>query len=80
MPGPDWVNAAPEPPSQPDDALIVCERLTPAIRLCRTVAPTLRGVSEAPTTSTDRGRNRCPRFLMLIVISDAREAVNGEEA
>jgi hypothetical protein len=30
-------------------------------------APTLRGVSEAPMTATDRGRNRCSRFRMLIV-------------
>ena len=39
----------------------------PSTRLRRTVAPTLCGVSDAPMTAMDRGRNRCSRFLMLIV-------------
>src|ERR1019366_985280 len=35
------------------------------MRLCSTVAPTLRGVSDAPMTAMAFGREKCSRFLML---------------
>src|SRR5450755_1572110 len=41
----------------------------PSSRLRSTVAPTLRGFSDAPMTATDWGRKKCSRFLMLIVDS-----------